>query len=51
MLWLYDGGNGVKTGYTDVAGRCLVSGAKRNGIQLIAVVLDSDTMWDDHCTA
>ncbi|WP_378955530.1 D-alanyl-D-alanine carboxypeptidase family protein [Pelosinus sp. sgz500959] len=47
MLWLYEGGNGVKTGYTDLAGRCLVSGAKRNNIQLIAVVLDSDTMWDD----
>lgn len=47
MLWLYEGGNGVKTGYTDSAGRCLVSGAKRNDIQLIAVVLDSDTMWDD----
>jgi len=47
LLWLYDGGNGVKTGYTDAAGRCLVSGAKRNGIQLVVVVLDSDHMWDD----
>jgi len=47
MLWLYDGANGVKTGYTDAAGRCLVSGAIRNGIQLVAVVLDSDRMWDD----
>ena len=47
LLWQYDGGNGVKTGYTDEAGRCLVSGAKRNGIQLIAVVLDSDYMWTD----
>ncbi len=47
MLWLYEGGNGVKTGYTDLAGRCLVSGAKRNEMQLIAVVLDSETMWDD----
>lgn len=47
MLWLAEGGNGVKTGYTDAAGRCLVSGAKRNGIQLITVVLDSETMWDD----
>lgn len=47
MLWFYEGGNGVKTGYTDVAGRCLVSGAKRNNIQLVAVVLDSETMWDD----
>jgi len=47
MLWLYEGGNGVKTGYTDAAGRCLVSGAKRDGIQLVTVVLDSETMWDD----
>jgi len=47
MLWLYEGGNGVKTGYTELAGRCLVSGAMRNGIQLVCVVLDSDTMWDD----
>ncbi|MDF2570755.1 MAG: dacB 1 [Sporomusa sp.] len=47
MLWLYDGANGVKTGYTDAAGRCLVSAANRNGIQLIVVVLDSEFMWDD----
>ena len=47
MLWLSEGGNGVKTGYTDAAGRCLVSGAKRNEMQLIAVVLDSETMWED----
>ena len=47
MLWFYEGGNGVKTGYTDVAGRCLVSGAKRHGLQLITVVLDSLYMWND----
>ncbi|MPM55616.1 D-alanyl-D-alanine carboxypeptidase DacB [bioreactor metagenome] len=47
MLWLYEGGNGVKTGYTEAAGRCLVSAANRNGIQLITVVLDSDHMWED----
>lgn len=47
MLWLYDGGNGVKTGYTDAAGRCLVSGAERGGMQLISVVLDSTYMWND----
>lgn len=47
MLWLYRGGNGVKTGYTDAAGRCLVSAAKDNGIQLIAVVFDSVYMWND----
>ena len=47
MLWLYEGGNGVKTGYTDAAGRCLVSGAKEKGLQLVAVVLDSVYMWND----
>lgn len=47
MLWLYDGGNGVKTGYTEAAGRCLVAGAKRNGVQIITVVLDSKYMWND----
>lgn len=47
LLWQYEGGNGVKTGYTDAAGRCLVSAANRNGVQLIAVVLDSDYMWTD----
>ncbi|MFA6848929.1 MAG: D-alanyl-D-alanine carboxypeptidase family protein [Selenomonadaceae bacterium] len=47
MLWLYKGGNGVKTGYTNAAGRCLVTGAKQNGVQLITVVLDSLYMWND----
>lgn len=47
MLWFYEGCNGVKTGYTDVAGRCLVTGAKRHGLQLITVVLDSVYMWND----
>lgn len=47
LLWLLDGANGVKTGYTDDAGRCLVSAARRNDVQLVAVVLDSDRMWED----
>jgi D-alanyl-D-alanine carboxypeptidase (penicillin-binding protein 5/6) len=47
ILWRYEGGNGVKTGYTEAAGRCLVAGAKRNGVQLVTVVLDSDYMWED----
>lgn len=47
LLWIYDGANGVKTGYTDAAGRCLVSAARRNGVLLIAVVLDALYMWDD----
>ncbi len=47
LLWQYDGANGVKTGFTEEAGRCLVSGAKRDNIQLVAVVLDGDRMWED----
>lgn len=37
----YPGIIGVKTGYTDEAGRCLVAAARRGGVTLIAVVLDS----------
>lgn len=46
LLTSYEGANGVKTGYTKAAGRCLVSGAKRNGMQLIAVVLNCPDMWN-----
>ncbi|MBP2629137.1 MAG: Serine-type D-Ala-D-Ala carboxypeptidase [Firmicutes bacterium] len=47
LLRIYNGANGVKTGYTDDAGRCLVSAAKRGNIQLITAVLDDDNMWED----
>ena len=47
LLNSFDGANGVKTGYTDAAGHCLVASAQRNGLQLIAVILDSDDMWTD----
>ncbi|MCM1456137.1 MAG: D-alanyl-D-alanine carboxypeptidase, partial [Bacteroides sp.] len=47
MLNLYEGANGVKTGYTKRSGRCLVSGALRNNMQLISVVLNYNDMWND----
>lgn len=34
--------NGIKTGWTNAAGGCLAASAKRDGVQLIAVVLHSD---------
>lgn len=40
MLQKYEGANGVKTGYTIKAGRCLVSSAERNGMDVVCVVLD-----------
>ncbi|MCR2042647.1 D-alanyl-D-alanine carboxypeptidase family protein [Anaerosalibacter massiliensis] len=47
-LWQYDGGDGVKTGYTKRAGRCLVSSATKNGMQLVSVVLN-DRDWFNDC--
>ena len=39
---------GVKTGFTDEAGRCLVSACVRNGIMLICVTLNDRDDWQDH---
>ena len=40
LLSTYEGATGIKTGYTKAAGRCLVFGAKRNGMEVIGVVLN-----------
>lgn len=48
LLNKYDGCIGIKTGFTDEAGRCLVSAAERNGIMLIAVTLNAPDDWNDH---
>ncbi|MBP3285203.1 MAG: D-alanyl-D-alanine carboxypeptidase [Clostridia bacterium] len=37
LLFSYPGITGVKTGYTGLAGRCLVASAKQNGMELIAI--------------
>ena len=39
LLWRDPSVDGMKTGYTDAAGYCLVSSANRDGMRLIAVVL------------
>lgn len=54
ILWLnknkllssYDGANGIKTGYTVKAGRCLVSSALRDEMQVVCVVLNSPQMFE-----
>ncbi|WP_027085004.1 D-alanyl-D-alanine carboxypeptidase family protein [Cohnella panacarvi] len=48
MLHMYDGADGVKTGYTKKALRCLVSSATRNGQQLVVVTLNDGDDWADH---
>ena len=47
LLKEYDGCIGVKTGFTDSAGRCLVSAAERGGAVIIAVVLHDPNDWVD----
>ncbi len=48
LLYSYDGCIGVKTGFTDDAGRTLVSAAERDGVTLIAVTLNAPNDWKDH---
>ncbi len=48
MLRQYEGCIGVKTGYTQKSGRCLVSAAERDGVVMIAVTIDSPDDWNDH---
>lgn len=43
LLGYLDGVNGVKTGYTSKAGRCLVTCTNRDGFEIITVVLGADT--------
>jgi len=46
LIRFYEGANGLKTGSTSVAKYCLSASAVRNGMNLIAVVLASETSKD-----
>lgn len=48
MLTMYEGADGVKTGYTKKALRTLVSSATRGNQQLVAVTLNDGDDWADH---
>ena len=48
LLNLVEGCIGLKTGYTQAAGRTLVSCAERNGQRLVAVTLQDGNDWADH---
>lgn len=48
MLRLYEGADGVKTGYTKIAKRTLVSSATRENQQLVAVTINDGDDWNDH---
>lgn len=46
LLGVLNGVVGVKTGFTNNAGRCLVTEVKKNGMDIITVVLGADTKKD-----
>lgn len=48
LLTSCEGCTGGKTGYTEAAGRILVSCAERNGMKLICVTISDPDDWDDH---
>ncbi|MDY6794323.1 MAG: D-alanyl-D-alanine carboxypeptidase family protein [Actinomycetota bacterium] len=46
LLQMYPYGTGIKTGYTNNAGRCLVASARKDGRELISVILNCDDYWN-----
>ncbi len=48
LLWLEEDCVGMKTGYTEAAGRTLVSAATRGAQTLVCVTLNDPDDWDDH---
>ncbi len=47
LLTTLDGCNGVKTGFTDDAGRCLVTSCERDGMDIVCVVLNCGPMFEE----
>ena len=47
LLNTLDGCIGVKTGFTDNAGRCLVSACERDGMRVVCVVLNCGPMFEE----
>lgn len=50
LLSSLDGCNGVKTGFTDDAGRCLVTSCERDGMNVVCVVLNCGPMFEESAT-
>lgn len=47
LLFRLDGCIGVKTGFTNDAGRCLVSAIERDGVRFVCVVLNCGPMFEE----
>lgn len=50
LLDICPGCIGGKTGYTESAGRCLVSCCERKGARTVCVTLNAPNDWNDHCS-
>lgn len=47
VVYQYDGGTGIKIGYTKAAGRTLVASSEKNGMELICVVMNAPDWFRD----
>ncbi|MBT9173401.1 MAG: D-alanyl-D-alanine carboxypeptidase DacB [Syntrophomonadaceae bacterium] len=47
LLVMYEGAEGIKTGWTTPAGRCFAGATSRKGWRLVGVVLNAPQMWED----
>lgn len=47
LLASYTGTVGLKTGYTASAGSCLIALARRDGVEVLLIVLAADNRWED----
>ena len=51
LVRFYQGANGLKTGFTSKSGYCISASAKRDGLQLIAVIMGAETSDKRNLTA
>ena len=51
LVRFYEGANGLKTGFTSKSGYCISATAKRDGLQLIAVVMGAESSDKRNLTA
>ena len=47
VVYQYEGGTGIKIGYTKTAGRTLVASSERDGMELICVVMNAPDWFHD----
>ena len=47
LIGRYPGAVGVKTGFTQKAGKCLIALAERNGVRVLLVMLHANNRWWD----